>query len=344
MRCIDVAALVAAARAAQEPAARRCCRSSRTWCRCTLEPRATACMTNAAKLAAIGGGGTNCSAPLALLEPREAKGDLVVFVSDNESWVDCAAPAAARRRRCGSGGASRRATRGAKLVCIDMQPYGTTQAAERADVLNVGGFSDAVFDVVAAFARGGLRADHWVGAIFREDRSLNARPAARCRPRRAERSRRADIIVSDTAAILPSTHVRETGNGTANACGTTWQAERFGFEPRRAHASGARSFATPCCRGIASFTGRSKIRRGRKPAQNNHTGGSPPATDPGRNAVVITFAKMTDHAKPLSFRLFVTANACGTPSSTGRLTPDREPDSPLSGAQSRKPLSLQLEP
>ncbi len=53
----------------------------------------------------------------------------------------------------------------AKLVCIDIQPYRTVQAAEREDILNVGGFSDAVFDVIAAFARGGLRADHWVGVI-----------------------------------------------------------------------------------------------------------------------------------------------------------------------------------
>jgi 60 kDa SS-A/Ro ribonucleoprotein len=40
---------------------------------------------------------------------------------------------------------------GPKLVCIDVQSYGTTQAPERSDVLNVGGFSDAVFHVVAAF-------------------------------------------------------------------------------------------------------------------------------------------------------------------------------------------------
>ena len=37
-----------------------------------------------------------------------------------------------------------------KLVCIDIQPYGSTQAAERADILNIGGFSDAVFNVVAS--------------------------------------------------------------------------------------------------------------------------------------------------------------------------------------------------
>jgi 60 kDa SS-A/Ro ribonucleoprotein len=38
-----------------------------------------------------------------------------------------------------------------KLVCIDIQPYGSTQAPERADVLNIGGFSDAVFNVVASY-------------------------------------------------------------------------------------------------------------------------------------------------------------------------------------------------
>ena len=40
---------------------------------------------------------------------------------------------------------------GPKLVCIDLQPNSTTQAPERSDILNVGGFSDAVFAVFAAF-------------------------------------------------------------------------------------------------------------------------------------------------------------------------------------------------
>jgi len=40
---------------------------------------------------------------------------------------------------------------GPKLVCIDLQPYTTTQAPERSDILNVGGFSDAVFSVAASF-------------------------------------------------------------------------------------------------------------------------------------------------------------------------------------------------
>jgi 60 kDa SS-A/Ro ribonucleoprotein len=40
---------------------------------------------------------------------------------------------------------------GPRLVCIDLQPYGTTQAPDRSDILDVGGFSDAVFTVVASF-------------------------------------------------------------------------------------------------------------------------------------------------------------------------------------------------
>ena len=120
-------------------------------------------MTNAAKLAGVGGGGTSTSAPLAWLNERRARGDLLIYVSDNESWVD------GRRGRATATMAEWEAFRarnpGAKLVCIDIQPYGTTQAQERDDILNIGGFSDQVFDVVAEFAAGRLSPDHWVGVI-----------------------------------------------------------------------------------------------------------------------------------------------------------------------------------
>jgi 60 kDa SS-A/Ro ribonucleoprotein len=53
----------------------------------------------------------------------------------------------------------------AKLVCIDIQPHGTTQALERADVLNVGGFSDEVFEVMNEFAAGAMTPRHWLGKI-----------------------------------------------------------------------------------------------------------------------------------------------------------------------------------
>jgi 60 kDa SS-A/Ro ribonucleoprotein len=39
------------------------------------------------------------------------------------------------------------------------------QAKERPDILNIGGFSDQVFDVVSEFARGELNVDHRIGVI-----------------------------------------------------------------------------------------------------------------------------------------------------------------------------------
>jgi 60 kDa SS-A/Ro ribonucleoprotein len=48
-------------------------------------------------------------------------------------------------------------------VCIDLQPYTTTQALDRSDILNVGGFSDAVFRVVASFI--GDEAGRFVGDV-----------------------------------------------------------------------------------------------------------------------------------------------------------------------------------
>jgi len=130
---------------------------------CELNPRDSV-MTNARKLASLPSGGTTCSAPLRRLNERRAQADLVLFVSDNMSWVD------------GHGGGRSTATMQewarfctrnprARLVCLDVQPNGSTQAAEREDILNIGGFSDAVFQVIAAFAAGELNPNHWVGLI-----------------------------------------------------------------------------------------------------------------------------------------------------------------------------------
>jgi 60 kDa SS-A/Ro ribonucleoprotein len=161
MRCIDVAALVAAAVLRANPAARVLPFEQRV-VHVELNPRDTV-MTNAARLSAVGGGGTSCSAPLRLLADWAEKVDLVIFVSDNQSWVDARADGTTETMR--QWARVKAENPNAKLVCIDLQPYGTTQAAERADVLNVGGFSDEVFNLVARFARGELEAGHWVREI-----------------------------------------------------------------------------------------------------------------------------------------------------------------------------------
>jgi len=124
-------------------------------------------MTNAAKLAALGGGGTSCSAPLKVLIERRERADLVVLVSDNQSWVDGRATGPTETLRLWEVFKVNNAN--AKLVCVDLQPNRTTQALERDDVLNVGGFSDDVFEVIERFASGDLCSDHWIGLIESEE-------------------------------------------------------------------------------------------------------------------------------------------------------------------------------
>lgn len=131
------------------------------------EPRDTI-LTNAERFSRLGGGGTRCSLPLKWMNERRQAPDLVVFVSDNQSWADA--------QICGRGtemmkewGAIKARNPKARLVCIDIAPYGTTQVKTRPDVLNVGGFSDAVFDQIAAFASGQTGPDHWVGEIEKID-------------------------------------------------------------------------------------------------------------------------------------------------------------------------------
>jgi 60 kDa SS-A/Ro ribonucleoprotein len=141
VRCIDVAALVAAA-LLRKNASTRVLPFENQVVNVTLNPRDSV-MSNAQKLAAVGGGGTSCSAPLAKLNAEKAHADLVVLVSDNESWVDSKRQGATQTMT--EWNAFKRRNPAAKLVCIDIQPYATTQANERADILNIGGFTDEVF-------------------------------------------------------------------------------------------------------------------------------------------------------------------------------------------------------
>ena len=161
VRCIDVAALVAAAVLRKNVSA-RVLPFEQGVVTLSLNGRDSV-MTNAQALASIGGGGTNCSAPLALLNKECAAVDLVILVSDNESWVDANRRGATQTLREWELLKARNPN--ARLVCIDLQPGATTQAAERHDILNVGGFSDAVFTLVSTFAEGKADADHWVGEI-----------------------------------------------------------------------------------------------------------------------------------------------------------------------------------
>ncbi|HTG92427.1 MAG TPA: hypothetical protein VL866_07570 [Pyrinomonadaceae bacterium] len=161
VRCIDVAALVAAA-VLRKNSRTEVLPFEHNVVKVDLNSRDSV-MTNAARLTAIGGGGTNCSAPLAQLNRRKATGDLVIFISDYESWVDADGGRGTATMK--EWNAFKQRNPNARLACIDVQPYRTVQAVERDDILNVGGFSDQVFDVISEFGRGQLNADHWIGVI-----------------------------------------------------------------------------------------------------------------------------------------------------------------------------------
>jgi len=156
MRCIDVAALFAAAILRRNPDSVVIPFDTSAY-DAKMDPN-DSILSIAERLAKYGGGGTDCSLPLVAANQKHAKRKFagIVLVSDNESWVGTG--------RRGSTGvmtaweafvANQRKLAGKeaspKLVCIDLQPYQTVQACERADVMNIGGFSDSVFNVISSF-------------------------------------------------------------------------------------------------------------------------------------------------------------------------------------------------
>jgi 60 kDa SS-A/Ro ribonucleoprotein len=163
MRCVDVAALFAAAILRRNPNSVVIPFDTQAY-HAQVDPGDTI-LSLAGRLAKYGGGGTDCSIPLRQANTKHRNRKFVgcVLVSDNESWVtrhQAFAPSAG-----GSTGVmtewqtfvsnqQRLGVSTPKLVCIDIQHYGTAQAPERDDVLNIGGFSDAVFQVVASYLAG----------------------------------------------------------------------------------------------------------------------------------------------------------------------------------------------
>jgi 60 kDa SS-A/Ro ribonucleoprotein len=160
VRCVDVAALFAAAILRRNPDSVVIPFDNKAfWV--TIDPQDTI-LSLAERLAKYGGGGTDCSLPLAKANawhPRRRFAGCVL-VSDCESWIGAgrynSTAVMTKWREFVSnqvrlqGGAYA----GPKLVCIDLQPYTTTQAPDRSDILNVGGFSDTVFEVAASFLAG----------------------------------------------------------------------------------------------------------------------------------------------------------------------------------------------
>ncbi len=166
MRCVDVAALFAAAILRRNPDSVVIPFDTQAY-QVKVDP-SDSILSLSARLSKYGGGGTDCSLPFVEANTRYAKQAFagIVLVSDNESWIT-----SGRARGYGQNGETgvmtqwekfKKTQRGhgiadPKLVCIDIQPYGTSQAPGPAtgrddnSILNIGGFSDAVFNVVSSF-------------------------------------------------------------------------------------------------------------------------------------------------------------------------------------------------
>ncbi|MBX3234026.1 MAG: TROVE domain-containing protein [Labilithrix sp.] len=161
VRCVDVAALVTAAFLRKNEEATVLPFSDHV---VALERPINALdsvVANTDLLSSLPSGGTACAAPLRWLNERNEAPDLVVFVSDNQSWADFKHDTTMDHEW----NRLRERNPNAKLVLIDLQPYATTQVETREEVLNVGGFSDAVFDVVASFVTEGGRGEGFLDAI-----------------------------------------------------------------------------------------------------------------------------------------------------------------------------------
>jgi len=155
--CYDVASLIAASLLRTNPDG-----TVIAWASTVKEVKVNpkdSILTNAEKFRNCGvGGGTSAQLGLRYLNSVGWKGDAVVYVSDNQSWLRQAGDAYGYY----GGGTEmakeweiyRKRNRNAKLVCIDIQPYGDTQVPDGSNCLNIGGFTDSVWPVIENFVSG----------------------------------------------------------------------------------------------------------------------------------------------------------------------------------------------
>lgn len=105
-------------------------------------------MTNTKKLS-LNGGGTDCSCALRHINNLGKKANLIVYISDNQSWYQ------ANGTMLGEWNKFKANNPEAKMVLIDIQPYCNTQCFDNKKVINIGGFSDSQFTIINNFVRNG---------------------------------------------------------------------------------------------------------------------------------------------------------------------------------------------
>jgi 60 kDa SS-A/Ro ribonucleoprotein len=175
VRCRDVASLVSAAVLRKMPSTTTVLPFSDHVDIIALNPL-DALATNTMKLAALPSGGTNCSLPLAHLIANGIKADVVIYLSDNESWINSQGLShhvtgyGVGQHQPSSGlmdqwTAFKRQNPKAKLVCVDLAPNPTAQVIEREDIMSIGGWSDTCFSIIADFVKNGNSGEIWIDRI-----------------------------------------------------------------------------------------------------------------------------------------------------------------------------------
>jgi 60 kDa SS-A/Ro ribonucleoprotein len=160
--CLDVAAIFASAILRKNSEAEIIPFDTQVHTRTQINPQ-DSIMTNAEKLSKFGGGGTNCSEALAYVNGFKGMGDLVVYISDNESWCDSQHYNSTATME--EWDKFKLINPNAKLVNIDIQPSKTSQVLDRKDILNIGGFNDNIFNVISKFLEYGNDDNLWINSI-----------------------------------------------------------------------------------------------------------------------------------------------------------------------------------
>lgn len=160
MRCVQAAALFAAAVLRRNPDSEVIPFDCSAY-EARFDP-SDSILSLAERLSHFGGGGTDCALPIVAANERLSGRSFagVILVSDNESWIGSGHEGSTGVLTAWNEFVRRQAALGnrfgtPRLVCLDLAPNTTTQAPERDEILNLGGFSDAVFGVISGFFRGG---------------------------------------------------------------------------------------------------------------------------------------------------------------------------------------------
>jgi 60 kDa SS-A/Ro ribonucleoprotein len=114
----------------------------------------TSLLKEIAHTSGIGGSNSDCAAPLRLLNEHQEQRDLVVIISDNQTWADL------RKTRESSilqqWDVFRSRNPRARLVCLDLQPEVPVPWPARQDVLCLSARCERVFPIITQFSAGGI--------------------------------------------------------------------------------------------------------------------------------------------------------------------------------------------